>query len=59
MPTFFLYDVFVQHDVDLWDDDGEGIDGSDKEGGGGHQPQVAWPWPLKGKVQVGGCTSGN
>lgn len=41
MPTFFLYDVFVQHGVDLWDDDGEGIDGSDKEGGGGHQPQVA------------------
>lgn len=40
MPTFFLYDVFVQHDVNLWDDDSEGIDGSDKEGGGGHQPQV-------------------
>lgn len=40
MPTFFLYDVFVQHDVDLWDDDGEGIDGSDQEDGGGHQPQV-------------------
>lgn len=59
MPTFFLYDVFVQHDVDLWDDDGEGIDGSDQEDAGGHQPQVTWPWPFKGKVQVGGCTSGN
>lgn len=30
MPTFFLYDVFVQHDVDLWDDDGKGIDGADR-----------------------------
>lgn len=58
MPTFFLYDVFVQHDVDLWDDDGKGIDGADQERGGGHKPQVTWPWPLKDKVQVGRCTSG-
>lgn len=40
MPTFFFYDVFVQHDVDLWDDDGKGIDGADQERGGGHKPQV-------------------